>query len=99
MAPTVIEKKPSNIWMTVHPKLDKGLPKPNIIDIREDRRELSMHDEIMKGLQAGENKERTLPTVKLHDERGLQLFEAITYLDEVIIYPNTCLMFAFTKWP
>jgi len=43
-----------------------------------------MYDEIIQGLQADEGKEKTLPTMLLYDEKGLQLFEAITFLDEVI---------------
>lgn len=53
-----------------------------IIDIRQKEGDDSMLDEIYEGLQYGEGKERTLPTVILYDQKGLKLFEDITYLEE-----------------
>lgn len=53
-----------------------------IIDIRRQARNDPMLEEIYRGLQYEEGKDRTLPTVVLYDEKGLKLFEDITYLDE-----------------
>lgn len=88
MAPTVVNKTNTSTCMAIPSKLDRRLAKPNIIDIRKDKTEHYMHDEIMKGLQADGGRDRTLPTMLLYDKRGLQLFEAITFLDEVTIYLN-----------
>ena len=41
-----------------------------------------MLDHIFRGLQPENGKDRTLPTMVLYDEKGLKLFEDITYLDE-----------------
>ena len=54
----------------------------NIIDIRRDREEISLTEEINKGLRPAEGGEKRLPTLLLYDEAGLKLFEDITYLDE-----------------
>ncbi|KAL2066365.1 hypothetical protein VTL71DRAFT_2436 [Oculimacula yallundae] len=56
-------------------------PKIDIIDIRHDAVELSLKDEILNSLKPQEGLKR-LPTLLLYDERGLQLFEEITYLEE-----------------
>lgn len=58
----------------------------NIIDIRRDSKRLSLVDEIHKGLSPAAAAEKTLPTLLLYSEKGLQLFEDITYLDEY--YPT-----------
>lgn len=58
----------------------------NILDIRRDVQQLSLIDEIRKGLDPGHGEEKTLPTLLLYSEKGLQLFEEITYLDEY--YPT-----------
>ncbi|CAG8601947.1 3506_t:CDS:2, partial [Dentiscutata heterogama] len=39
-------------------------------------------DDIVKGLNSKENDEKVIPTVILYDDRGLQLFDKITYIDE-----------------
>ncbi|KAK4543547.1 hypothetical protein LTR36_005442 [Oleoguttula mirabilis] len=56
--------------------------RPNIIDIRSDATNIELKQEILTGLKAGEGKEKTLPTLLLYDEKGLKLFERITYLEE-----------------
>lgn len=84
MASTVIDNPIPSARMAIPSKLDRQPDKPTIVDIRQDKAELSMHDEIIQGLQADEGNEKTLPTMLLYDENGLQLFEAITFLDEVI---------------
>jgi L-histidine Nalpha-methyltransferase / hercynylcysteine S-oxide synthase len=55
---------------------------PSIIDIRTVPRELDLAQEIHSGLRPSNGGEKTLPTLLLYDERGLKLFEKITYLDE-----------------
>lgn len=54
----------------------------DIIDIRRDREEISLLEEINHGLQPEAGGEKRLPTLLLYDEPGLKLFEDITYLDE-----------------
>ncbi|CAG8631427.1 1762_t:CDS:2 [Dentiscutata erythropus] len=39
-------------------------------------------NDIIKGLTTKENDEKVIPTVILYDDRGLQLFDKITYIDE-----------------
>ncbi|KAH6718083.1 C-type lectin protein [Leptodontidium sp. MPI-SDFR-AT-0119] len=63
----------------LHPEM--AVPKVDIIDIRHDAVELSLKDEILNSLNPQEGPKR-LPTLLLYDERGLQLFEEITYLEE-----------------
>lgn len=67
------------------PQVDGGSHIP-IVDIRQNEFNDSMLDEIYEGLQLGTGKERTLPTMILYDERGLKLFEDITYLEDY--YPT-----------
>jgi EasF-like predicted methyltransferase len=55
---------------------------PPIIDIRRDVNEISIHEDIVKGLNPKNGEDKTLPTLLLYDEEGLKLFEKITYLDE-----------------
>lgn len=57
-------------------------PKANIIDIRQDREEISLSEEIHKGLNVASGQQKSLPTLLLYDEKGLKLFEEITYLKE-----------------
>ena len=63
------------------PQVDGGSHIP-IVDIRRNEFNDSMLDEIYEGLQLGTGKERTLPSMILYDEKGLKLFEDITYLEE-----------------
>ncbi|KAH6605386.1 hypothetical protein Trco_007093 [Trichoderma cornu-damae] len=53
----------------------------DIVDIQKARVEIDLKDEILTQMNPEEGP-RTLPTLLLYDERGLQLFEDITYLDE-----------------
>jgi L-histidine Nalpha-methyltransferase / hercynylcysteine S-oxide synthase len=53
-----------------------------IIDIRKDRAEESILDNIKNGLRPELGSEKTLPTLLLYDVAGLKLFEKITYLEE-----------------
>lgn len=48
----------------------------DIIDIRHDAVEVNLKDEILKSLR-NESGIKTLPTLLLYDERGLQLFEEV----------------------
>lgn len=81
MAPIAFENVHGN-GLIPTPKLAKEPQRLNIIDIRRDKNQLSLYDDIIKGLEAKEGTEKTLPTMLLYDKRGLQLFENITYLDE-----------------
>ena len=53
-----------------------------IIDIRPDKAEVSLKQEIASCFLDLEDGERALPTMLLYDAEGLKLFERITYLDE-----------------
>lgn len=53
-----------------------------IIDIRKDREEFSILQDIKTGLRPESGNGKTLPTLLLYDVNGLQLFEKITYLQE-----------------
>ncbi|KAI0020583.1 C-type lectin protein [Xylariomycetidae sp. FL0641] len=54
---------------------------PDIIDIRQSTVDFNLKEEIPQLLCPPEAP-RKLPTLLLYDEKGLQLFEQITYLDE-----------------
>ena len=54
----------------------------SIVDIRQKGLGRSLIDDICEKLRPGKGKEKKLPTLLLYDERGLQLFEDITYLEE-----------------
>ncbi|KAL2255734.1 hypothetical protein VTK26DRAFT_2790 [Humicola hyalothermophila] len=58
-----------------------GGRKLDIIDIRQAAVEANLKAEVLASFHAT-NGPRTLPTLLLYDERGLQLFEKITYLEE-----------------
>jgi uncharacterized SAM-dependent methyltransferase len=63
----------------------KSIPVKNnveIIDIREDREEYSILEDIRNGLRPDGGNIKTLPTLLLYDVEGLRLFEKITYLQE-----------------
>ena len=55
---------------------------PTIIDIRKDRAEHSILQDIKAGLRPEAGQPKTLPTLLLYDVDGLRLFEQITYLNE-----------------
>ena len=54
----------------------------SIIDIRQGKFDFSLFDDIHKQLDASPGQGKQLPTLLLYDERGLKLFEDITYLEE-----------------
>ncbi|QSZ34181.1 hypothetical protein DSL72_005770 [Monilinia vaccinii-corymbosi] len=53
----------------------------DIIDIRHDGAEIELRDEILASLRP-QSGLKSLPTLLLYDERGLQIYEEITYLPE-----------------
>lgn len=53
-----------------------------IIDIRRQEIGFSVLDDMHQKLRPGQGKEKKMPTLLLYDEKGLRLFEDITYLDE-----------------
>lgn len=53
-----------------------------IIDIRRQEIGFSVLDDMHQKLRPGHGKEKKMPTLLLYDEKGLKLFEEITYLDE-----------------
>ena len=50
----------------------------DIIDIRHDAVEVNLKDEVLKSLRP-ESGVKTLPTLLLYNERGLQLFEEVGF--------------------
>jgi hypothetical protein len=68
----------------------KGVPKMDsvstidIIDIRHDAVEVNLKDEILKSLRP-ESGSKTLPTLLLYNERGLQLFEEVGFVCREIV--------------
>jgi uncharacterized SAM-dependent methyltransferase len=56
--------------------------KTEIIDIRVGSTDFDIVADIKKGLNPQNGGEKKLPTLLLYNERGLRLFEKITYLDE-----------------
>ncbi|RBA16161.1 hypothetical protein FPRO05_12011 [Fusarium proliferatum] len=54
---------------------------PSIIDIRGEHVEINLKDQIASMFNPDEGP-RKLPTLLLYNEKGLQIFEDITYLDE-----------------
>ena len=54
----------------------------DIIDIRRREIQSELRDVIRQGLESSNGGVRQLSTLILYDERGLKLFEEITYLDE-----------------
>ncbi|KAL8815814.1 MAG: hypothetical protein Q9223_005093 [Gallowayella weberi] len=54
----------------------------SIKDIRRDRSDVSVLDELRTGLRPQHGAEKRMPTLLLYDEQGLKLFEDITYLNE-----------------
>lgn len=54
----------------------------DIVDIRQNDLEISLVEDIYKGINPPEGTMRHIPTVLLYDAKGLKLFEEITYLDE-----------------
>ena len=54
----------------------------DILDIRRKQTLSSLRNELGKNLRGGQGEEKQMPTILLYDERGLKLFEEITYLEE-----------------
>lgn len=55
----------------------KGSTNIDIIDIRHDSIEINLKDEILKSLEVPTMGSKSLPTLLLYDEKGLQLFEEV----------------------
>jgi EasF-like predicted methyltransferase len=65
------------------PFLDNREPRSSrIIDIRSDSTGVGLKQQILDGITTTNGQEKTLPTLLLYDNKGLKLFEDITYLDE-----------------
>ena len=54
----------------------------SIIDIRRNNIHFSILDEMKAKLRPADGGEKRMPTMLLYDEKGLKLFEEITYLEE-----------------
>ena len=59
----------------------------DIIDIQNARIEVNLKDEILAQMNP-EQGPRTLPTLLLYDERGLQLFEEVCLREPAHIHPS-----------
>lgn len=69
--------------MTIsQPTTSGSSAKPHIIDIRKDGALTPIVDQLRDGLHPEDGAEKKLPTLLLYDEKGLKLFEKITYLEE-----------------
>jgi uncharacterized SAM-dependent methyltransferase len=71
-------------------------PTAAIFDIRQERDENSILQDIKTGLRPEDGQSKTLPTLLLYDGSGLKLFEKITYLDEY--YLTNTEIEVLTKW-
>ena len=56
-----------------------------IIDVRRTEIAHLIRDEMLASLQPCGGKVKEMPSIFLFDEIGLKLFEAITFLDEVLV--------------
>lgn len=54
----------------------------DIVDFRQEELKIDFPADIRTGLAAPDGVQKTLPTLLVYDEPGLQLFQDITYLDE-----------------
>ncbi|KAG5950565.1 Ergothioneine biosynthesis protein 1 [Claviceps sorghi] len=54
----------------------------NVIDIRRSKVHFDLKDALISSFNPSDGGAPTLPTLLLYDEKGLQLFEQITFLDE-----------------
>lgn len=52
----------------------------DIMDIRADRAEINLKDEVISMMSPEEGSPRSLPTLLLYDEKGLQLFEDVRHV-------------------
>jgi uncharacterized SAM-dependent methyltransferase len=71
-------------------------PSAAIFDIRRERDEHTILQDIKSGLRPEGGQSKTLPTLLLYDGSGLKLFEQITYLDEY--YLTNTEIEVLTKW-
>ena len=62
--------------------LEPRIGNVDIIDIRQDRIEHSILDEMLAKLRPPAGATKSMPTLLLYDEEGLKLFEDITYLEQ-----------------
>lgn len=67
---------------TSHNPLHTMTVSTRIIDIRVDTAKSDVLAEIRSGLRPRNGGEKKLPTLLLYDEKGLRLFEDITYCEE-----------------
>ena len=65
--------------MAVSQKQENGV---SILDIRRNEIGSSILDDLQHGLRPPNGGEKKMPTMLLYDEKGLKLFEDITYLEE-----------------
>ena len=72
----------SNPTAQIEMALRSGPDGASIIDIHQKGFSASIVDHIREQLQPGKGAEKRLPTLLLYDERGLKIFEDITYLEE-----------------
>jgi L-histidine Nalpha-methyltransferase / hercynylcysteine S-oxide synthase len=66
-------------------QISNGSITKKIIDIRANKSETSLAEQIREGLNDGSDTGRSLPAMLLWNGRGLQLFEAVTHLDEYYV--------------
>lgn len=81
---------------------ESGLDKFAIIDVRRRKIAHSIRDEMLASLQPCDGKGKKMPSLLLYDEIGLKLFEAITFLDEVLVkhrrgFVSVCNIFMLTR--
>jgi len=74
-------KRNMKVLSLKNPEIPPHPPSIDIIDIRRDAVEINLKGEILSLLKP-ESGPKKLPTLLLYNERGLQLFEEITYLEE-----------------
>ena len=54
----------------------------SIVDIRQGGFDVSLVNDIRQHLNPANGQEKRMPTLLLYDEKGLKLYEKITYLEE-----------------
>ena len=62
--------------------LENSRSNMSIVDIRQGGFDISLVNQIRQNLNPGKGQERRMPTLLLYDEKGLKLYEKITYLEE-----------------
>lgn len=60
----------------------KDSARNSIIDIRNNKVESSLEEDILKGMLYKPHGQKSMPTMLLYSAEGLKLFEEITYLEE-----------------